>query len=69
MLRSSESSTYHPKFPLVVIALMALLALMICYAMFSTAPKGYPGMGSPTMHRPTQPANVGVPREALRNAM
>ncbi len=69
MLRSLESTPYHPKFPLVAIAIMALIVLMICFAMFSTAPEEYPEAGYPAMHRPTQPADVGVPRDVLRNAM
>lgn len=69
MLKSYESSIYHPKLPLVAIAIMALMVLMICFAMFSTAPEESPEAGYPAMHRPTQPADVGVLREALRNAM
>ena len=69
MLRGYESSAYHPKLPLVAIALMALVVLIICYAMFSTAPKGYQGMGSPAMHRSTQPAGAGVTRDTFKNAM
>ena len=69
MLRGYESSAYHPKIPLIAIALMALIALMICYAMFSTAPEGYPGAGYPSTYRYTHPSDAGFTRDTLKEAM